>query len=348
MLLSSAHRWVMPALRAPLLASIIAQLEKADSRTPNLLRTLAYHRVDNPEARPGFDPALLSASPADFEQQMKFLAEHYHVVSIGTVLEACRGGPPLPPRAVLITFDDGYRDFAEQAWPILRSYGLPVTLFVATGYPDHPECSFWWDRLHNAFRSTQLRGEFETPFGRFMLRTAKQRIGAHRHVKRRLKMLPNEEAMNWVDRLCTALHAPPQDSGALSWEALRGLAREGVTLAAHTRTHPLLTQLEPARVVAEVTEAFSDLNEKIGPTLPVFAYPNGSFSDPVVRELEKLNVSLAFSTISGVDDLSRADPMRLRRINVGKNVTLPLFRARLLPLLWRSPMEIFRKAQTHS
>ena len=47
-----------------------------------------------------------------------------------------------------MTFDDAYCDFADHAWPVFRRLGVPVTLFVATEYPDHPDRAYWWDRLH--------------------------------------------------------------------------------------------------------------------------------------------------------------------------------------------------------
>jgi len=73
---------------------------------------------------------------------MECLAGNYHVVSVPELLDAVYENSPLPPKSVMITFDDTYRDFAEFAWPVLKQHKLPVTLFVPTAFPDQPDRSF--------------------------------------------------------------------------------------------------------------------------------------------------------------------------------------------------------------
>ena len=139
-----------------------------------LLRVLTYHRVAEITDRPDLDPRLISATPAVFDQQMGYLAGNFNVVSLYDVLEAVQGGRRLPGRAVLITFDDAYCDFTDYAWPILTRHRLPVTMFVPTAYPDRPERSLWWDRLHRAFSAS--RSELHsTPIGTLSLETSEER-----------------------------------------------------------------------------------------------------------------------------------------------------------------------------
>src|SRR3954452_21146204 len=97
----------------------------------NRLAVLMYHRIGDPATAP---PGLVSATPATFRRQMRWLADSGRAVSLADVLAARAGTSSLPPRAVLVTFDDGYADFAEHAWPVLRSFGIPVTLFVPTAF----------------------------------------------------------------------------------------------------------------------------------------------------------------------------------------------------------------------
>src|SRR3712207_2813854 len=137
------------ATRSAAFSRFVGFLERADPQSPNLLRVLTYHRVDEPDAQPTLYPGLISATPAAFEQQMRYLSKHYNVVSMAEVLAAFQGAA-LPPRSVLVTFDDAYRDFAEHAWPTLRRYRLPATVFVPTAFPDRPQRIFWWDQLYHA------------------------------------------------------------------------------------------------------------------------------------------------------------------------------------------------------
>src|SRR5260370_8195635 len=101
-----------------------------------MLRILAYHRVAELRDTPAVDSRSVSATPEGFARQMEHLARYYQVVSMPEALKAVEKRTPLPKRAVLITFDDAYADFAEIAWPILNQFRLPPTLFLPTASPD--------------------------------------------------------------------------------------------------------------------------------------------------------------------------------------------------------------------
>src|SRR5262245_12968027 len=114
--------------------NFVAVLENTGGERPNFLRVLTYHRVDEPNANPWMDPGLISAAPEAFEAQMKYLAANYQPVSALDVIHAYETDRQhtLPDRAVIVTFDDGYGDFAKYAWPILKLYHIPTILFVPT------------------------------------------------------------------------------------------------------------------------------------------------------------------------------------------------------------------------
>lgn len=96
---------------------------------------LVYHYIRvNPNARDvlGWN---LSVTPANFDMQMALLRRQgVHTVTLGAVMAALSGGPPLPPHPVVLTFDDGYADFATAAAPVLAKYGLVGTSFVVSGF----------------------------------------------------------------------------------------------------------------------------------------------------------------------------------------------------------------------
>lgn len=311
-------------------AFLVALIERLDPSRPGQLAVLTYHRVDWPDARPYLSPAQLSATPDAFEQQMTYLARHGRVVSVGDVLGMVREGQSLPPRAVLVTFDDGYEDFAEHAWPVMRRLGLPVTLFVPTGYPDHPERGFWWDRLYNALRCT-ASPQVTTPVGTLPVSDPAAQRSTFKQLRNYVKSLPHEEAMAWVEAFCAEVGAEPAPNPVLGWDALRQLAGEGVTLGAHTRTHPLVNRVSVEQARFEASASRDDLVQAIGGALPIFAYPSGGFDQGVVKGLAEDGFELAFTTVRGLNDLHRADPLRLRRINVGQRASLALLRSQLLP-----------------
>ena len=310
-------------------ARLVDIAESVDRPRQNALAVLMYHRVADPAEEPGLDPGLISARPPEFAAQMEYLARTGRVVSLEDILAARRGDAQLPPGALAITFDDAYRDFAEHAWPAIRSRGLPVTLFVPTGYPDRPEMTFWWDRLHHALVTTG-RDHVDTPIGRITLDGPATRTAAFKALRDRLKQVDDAEAKSVVDRLADELDAPQPVHAVLGWDELRDLAADGVTMGPHTRTHAFLDQVSTEQARAEIAGSRDDLERELGTAPAAFAFPAGQHTDAVVDILQDEGFEVAFTTEPGINDLGRADWLRLRRINIGGRSTLSLIRARLL------------------
>jgi peptidoglycan/xylan/chitin deacetylase (PgdA/CDA1 family) len=103
------------------------------------IRILTYHRVnDDPDD-------FLSVSPAVFEQHMACLARDAHVVSLAEAVGYLESGRTPPPRTVAVTFDDGYRDNHSDAFPILKKYNIPATVFVVHDYVGTDRVFPWYD-----------------------------------------------------------------------------------------------------------------------------------------------------------------------------------------------------------
>jgi peptidoglycan/xylan/chitin deacetylase (PgdA/CDA1 family) len=316
------------AARLAAASGILDLLERAGGDDPNLLRVLTYHRIAEP-GDPSLYPGVWSATPRAFEGQLRELSARFRVISLPQALAALRGQAPLPPRALLVTFDDAYRDFAELAWPVLRSLGLPAVLFVPTAFPDRPERAFWWDRLHRAFASARREAPLASTAGPLVLRTPAERQRSFRRVRDLVKALPHRAAMELVEEVCGALEESPAQGLVLGWGALRALAREGVAVCAHTRSHPLLDRIDAAEVRAEVAGSLADLCRELGDAPPVLAYPDGRYGEAALRAAREAGIEVAFTTRRGVNDLRRADPLRLRRVPVTPRTSDSLLRAQL-------------------
>ena len=290
-----------------------------------------YHRVAELKDTPTIDSRSVSATPSTFAQQMRHLARYYHVVSMPDVLDAVKRKRTIRDRSVLITFDDAYADFADFAWPILKQLRLPATMFVPTAYPGHPELAFWWDRLYQAFdrtRRTELRG---TPLGTLPLANPDLRRRSLRALQNYVPTLSHDEAMRLVDSACAQLaEAPLKGGSVLNWDQLRMLARDGLTLGSHTRTHPILTQLPLDRIREEVRGSQQDLKKEIGSALPIFCYPNGDHNETVITILREEGIRMGFTTLVGENELGSIDLLRLRRTGITPRSTLPVFSLRLL------------------
>ena len=296
-----------------------------------MLRVLMFHRVADPHRTLWLNPALISATPSTFGRIAELLAREYSVVSMDEAIDAALRNRRLPDRAVLLTFDDAYRDFATNAWPILKRNRLPATLFVPTAYAGAPAREFWWDRLYRALRSAPVDRLEDTPVGPVVFNTPDRLRRCVRKLQSYLKSLSHGDAMSVVERLCEILHCPSQpERSTLTWPELRALAQDGVTLAPHTRTHPLLTRVAATQVREEIAGSRDDLARETGQCLPVFAYPAGAYNLGVQKILREEGFRLAFTTEGGHNLLPCGDAaLQLRRTNVSARTSRALLRMRL-------------------
>ncbi len=309
-------RFARAAVRSPAASRLFAALERLEPRAPYRFRALTYHRVGDAAA---------------FAAQVAFLVEHTRVVGMDDLLAAVAGRRTLPPRALLLTFDDAYQEFADVAWPILQHHGLPVTLFVPSGFAHAQAPVFWWDVVENAFLHTERGGFVESPAGRLFLETEAQRRQAVKRVKQYLWSVAPEQVPQETERLTAGLAVSPPPAQVLDWGALRRLAAEGVTLGAHTRTHPNLARLDRAAARAEIAGSWHDLASQVGEVAPIFAYPGGHYRRETVDLVAEAGFKLAFTTRRGLNDLRRRDELlELRRINVRPGAAVAELRARLL------------------
>ena len=306
-----------------------------------MLRVLIYHRVADPDDTPELNPRMVSATPDVFEQQMAFVARNYRVVSMEEVLDAVERRRNLNGKPVLITFDDAYCDFAANAWPVLQQYRLPVTLFVPTAFPDHPERWFWWDKLYHAFVSSAKPEFYAENIGLLPMDTHEHRMQSMKTLQNYIKGIAHSEAMKLVDDICSQLGRKTiARKTVLSWKELRKLAKQGVTLGAHTSTHPIMTRLTPDEIRREIRDSYADLKKELGEVLPIFCYPAGGHDDTVVKILNEEGFELAFTTRKGQNDLRLVDPLRMRRQNITRRTTMPVFRIRLTR--WASYLDAWR------
>jgi len=312
-------------------SGVLGALERLDSSAG--LRVLTYHRVDEPSADPDLDPGLISATPDEFRMQMQLVAKHYHPVSLRTVLAAQRGEVNLPSGAVLITFDDGYLDFALHAWPVLRDLGIPAVLFVPTAFPDRENGpGFWWDQLHAGLRRTGDRVVSLPDLGVFDLAEVTGRKSALKACKRHVKSLPHAAAMGWVEAALRELTDIPPLARVLSWDSLRELVRQGLDVGVHGHIHALCTRLTADELKEDLNTCRARLTSELGDAAfgSVIAWPANAASHQVCELARGLGFEMAFGGVRGVTRVPVLDALHVMRIPVLR-YQQALFRAQLRP-----------------
>jgi peptidoglycan/xylan/chitin deacetylase (PgdA/CDA1 family) len=308
-----------------------------------LLRSLLYHRIGDPadESSP-LSPDLISATPAELEAHVAHLARSYTPVTAADVVAAVTAGRSLPRKAVLVTFDDGYRDFAEIAWPILKRWRVPAVLFVPTAFPDTPGRMFWWDTLWQGVSRTDRPRVDVVGLPPLPLTTSVERRAAAVRLAECLKAVGPAEREARLAAVLAALDVRPEWTPAVSsWAELRRLAGDGVTIAGHSRTHALLDQIDDAALADEVMGCRDDLVRELGTSPPIFAYPNGNVDRRMPRVLAEGGFAVGVTTVAGLNDVGRAhraflrrDDGRASRFRFRLHLREPIGRLRA----WRHPM----------
>lgn len=274
------------------------------------LSILIYHRV-LPEPDPLL-PGIIHA--ALFERHMRWLRRAFHVLPLEEAVQRLRCGN-LPPRALSITFDDGYADNVEVALPILRRLDLTATFFITSGFLDGGR--MWNDTVIEVVR--HWRGDFigipDTSLSALPTSTLVERRVAIARALSALKYLAPAQRQAACDDLAREASAP-LPALMMSVEQVRELARAGMAIGAHTRTHPILSCIPLEYARAEIEGNRADLENLIGKPVRLFAYPNGKpdtdYTAEHVHMLRDLGFCAAVSTVPGSAHAA-TDPLQLPR-----------------------------------
>ncbi len=245
-------------------------------------------------------------TPESFSKQISYLNSRYSILALEEALAHLQAGT-LPQNALVITFDDGYRNFYTYAYPLLKSRGIPATMYLATDFVCR-NVPLWVDRLEHAF------GKHEGTFAEKVALDAKTRQEFKTlSVSKREHDLRNVEQIGWTkfedfedER---ASYAP------LTREQILEMQQHGISFGAHTKSHPILATLSADEQRQEIEGSRHDL-EMLGIRVsPVFAYPNGQsgdWNDITETTLKAAGFTHALTTIEGTNT-QHTSPYRLHR-----------------------------------
>jgi sugar transferase (PEP-CTERM/EpsH1 system associated) len=294
-------------------------------RTAGRLAVLMYHRV-LPLREAAEYPRQGMVMPRDlFEAQVAHLARRYHVLPMPEAVRRLAEGS-LPERAVVLTFDDGYRDNHEQAWPILARFGVPATFFVVTGAIDGTH-RLWWDevteltaRLHRSGRWREAaRDGLAEP-----LAAALGALGAGASVARvadrSITVLwgrPAEERRTALGALRRLAGGGDSTDLMMSWDQVRDLHEGGMYIGSHTVSHAFFDELDEPTATREVEESIGRLREEIpGAAVTAFSYPRGRLAERLRPVLTRAGIEVAVTTQPGLNARD-ADRLELKRLDAG-------------------------------
>lgn len=292
---------------------------------------LAYHGVVDDD-----DGGLWTLLPARrFREQIEYLNKYYSVISIDMLADFVEGKATIPDNSVVITFDDGYRNNHDIAFPVLLEYKTPATIFVTSGIIDRQELS-WFDEI--AVSLETYKGKLELPPLEMAVSVTdtNRQIVTEMLIQRTKRLCPDlrSTVLSVVRDLPASgeakRHRMKENLMPLNWNQVRTLnASPLITIGAHTSDHTILTtcSLEYAR--EQILESKRSIERNINEHVDYFAYPNGThrdFDEDIQNCLKGHDFRLACTTIKKFVDKG-TNPLEVGRFCVGNDLTswLPYF-----------------------
>lgn len=330
-------RFVSPLLKKVLYPSLSAA--GVFRRMPaSGLAIVTYHGV----APQGYDPVdtvldgnLVTAE--SLRQQLRLLKSNYQVISPEDALAWRQGTFELPRRAVLLTCDDGLLNNLTEMLPVLRQEDVSCLFFVTGASAREQRATLWYEDLFllllraraGAFAvshaGAEIRGE---------LRSREQRRATWWEAVKRLSQVPAETRRAFVEDAGRQLdvvltNGDQRRFGLMTLPELRTLAAAGMTIGAHTMTHPMLSQMPTDLARAEIVECRATLAGALGKEVWAFAYPFGdaaSVTPQVLAMPKEAGYDAAFLNFGGGLSME-LPPYALPRLHVTAGMSLSEFEA---------------------
>jgi len=297
------------------------------------LLVLNYHRIGNP-LECEFDRNLFSASQETLEKQVRTFQSCCDLISpddLETVLKAPRG------KHILLTFDDGYRDNYDHAFPVLKACGASALFFIATGYVDNPRVA-WWSEIAWMIRNAQVS---IIPAGKWFdqpLPIAQgypsQAIG---QAVRKYWTLQENETEAYLDDLAQLTGTPrcaksQAENLWMNWEIIQEMHEASMRFGGHTVNHPILAQIPASRQREEIVGCRDRLAEKLGTAPLSFGYPVGQahmFTSETKQILQEAGYRYAFSFYGNHCKVSHQDWLDIPRCSIEYSLPGPILNSRL-------------------
>lgn len=293
---------------------------------------LTYHRVvtDHEIAEQSIQPGMYVTRDV-FAAQMRFLAEHFTVLSFADLLTLWdEGSWDANRRYCVVTFDDGWLDNYLYAFPILSASRIPVTIFLPTRFIGTADW-FWPEKM-----SWLARQSFRRPYA--------ERVRVQNELKQRIRQIGAERVLEGQDNIDALIEFGktqsqewvisfteswadllgerwPTNRQVVTWDEVRDMSAAGIAFGSHSVSHRLLPALSKEEIRQEAVESWETLSRQSIQTVRVFCYPNGDWSDEVKECVQAAGYRAATTTQFGYESATPTNRFGLKRINVHHDVT---------------------------
>lgn len=285
------------------------------------LTTIIYHRVlkDSNSLYP-FEPNI-----KQFEAQIKLFSSLFKCLTITDAITLLKENR-LPWNALCITFDDGYRDFYNNAFPVLEKYNVPATMYVTTdclnGQP------LWNETLHAIILNDE-NNVIDCSFcglGVHKLSHHSDRIRLCLSIESSIKYLKYYDRIEIIKNLYNMYPCSVPNDIMLTKEHIVSLDNAGIEIGSHTLSHPIFTHIPDDLSYKEINESKEILESILNKPVNSFAYPNGKaetdYNQIHINLVQKAGYTSALSYLT--DSSQSFDLFQIPRFSPAKHHGLKL------------------------
>lgn len=291
----------------------------------NRIIILGYHRVvkDFTHSSKLSIPSLL-ISAQTFRRHLDLIRKNYCCVSLDEALDMISGRYTPKRDCVALTFDDGYQDFYDVAFPILQEYSMPATLFVPTSLLGHKTPLLHDQIYYLVMEATKrnisiisiLEAQGITKPLPALRRALNYRNNDYYEAMRALHEIPRTKLEILIDAIKAKLNFNeahfPEEYRLLNWSMVRELAKANITIGAHTLNHALLTEESLNVAELEIYGSKVELEDKLDMPVRHFAYPDGRYNSHIAK-LVRISGFDSACTVEDRPNTLLEDPFQLKR-----------------------------------
>jgi peptidoglycan/xylan/chitin deacetylase (PgdA/CDA1 family) len=299
---------------------------------------LIYHRITSPakELVPLQDGMYVE--PEIFEEHLRYLKKHFKIISLEELISIMKSRKSFK-KFCHITFDDGWQDNYSNAYPLLKKYEVPATIFLATDFIGTEEW-FWPEKIMYLLIKTQkvdIEGDFDEATTNVLKIFHQPSVSHEDRINKSINFM-KQKTLKKIALVISDLHKItgvktfPRKRLLLNWNEVQEMMENRISFGSHTKKHAILTSLENIdEIRKELSDSKKIIEEKISKPIKSFCYPNGNYTPAIIQLVKDSGYESAFGTESG--KLSDGDNLyNMKRISIHNDVSFnrPMFACRLL------------------
>lgn len=289
---------------------------------------LMFHGTADPKRPSIWTPLRQQFSPEYLDWSLSLLKDYYQFITLDEAVSILKGEKPPLDYGLVFTFDDGYRSNIEDALPIFRKHGAPMSIFITVSNVDNRK-PLWFDRLDYALQNAVYDGHrFKIGSRTIQIKSLGTADLVASYAKFR-KMIKKElrDEIEFASKIDEVIMYYEQSNGKtlgkifetdpwsalLKWEEVLNAQDKDVHFGSHTMDHYRVGNLNKKMLDYQFSESKKRIENKTGKDCKYIAYPDDSFSDEAAFIAHQCGYQAALTTIEGINQIG-CNIMKLKRI----------------------------------